>query len=95
MITPTVGRVIWIRQRTHALRGSQPEAALVAFVNEDGTINVGGTNHHGLPFALNSVKILAEGETPPTDGVYAEWMPFQLGQAKAQAAAPKPDGDID
>jgi len=84
MIIPTVGRVIWIRNRTAALVGAPPEAALIAFVNDDGTINVGGTNHHGLPFALHPVVVVQEGETPPEDTVYAEWMPYQNKVAKGE-----------
>jgi len=84
MIVPTIGRVILIRHRTHALRDAPPEAALIAFVNDDGTINVGGTNHHGLPFALHSVVVVQEGEMPPEDTVYAEWMPYQNKVAKGE-----------
>ena len=83
MITPTVGRVILIRNRTEALRGAQPECGLVAYINDDGTINIGGTNHHGLPFAVHDVVIRQEGDPEP-DGVYAEWMPYQIKVAKGE-----------
>ncbi len=83
MITPTVGRVILIRNRTESLRGAQPECGLVAYINDDGTINIGGTNHFGLPFALTWVQIRQEGDAEP-EGVYAEWMPYQIKVAKGE-----------
>lgn len=76
MIEPTVGRIVWIRNRTHAMEGRQPEMATIAFVNDDGTIHVGGFNHHGLPFAIHSVTLIQDDEAAP-DGVHAEWMPYQ------------------
>lgn len=91
MITPTVGRVILIRNRTEALRGAQPECGLVAYVHDDGKINIGGTNHHGLPFALTEVTIRQDDNEAP-QGVYAEWMPYQKGQA---AKAEKLESDLE
>lgn len=83
MITPTVGRVILVKNRTVALVDAQPECGLVAYVHEDGKINIGGTNHYGLPFALTEVIIRQEGDAEP-DGVYAEWMPYQVKVATGE-----------
>ena len=79
MITPTIGRVIWIygRHQSH----SQPEPALIAFVHDDGKINVGGFDKMGMPFALHHLKIAQDGEELPS--IYAAWMPYQLAQASA------------
>jgi len=84
MITPTIGRVIWVRNRNESLRGKQPETAQIAFVNEDGTIHVGGFNHGGLPFAMHFLKLIQDDESPPADGPYAEWMPYQKSVAKGE-----------
>jgi hypothetical protein len=81
MIQPTVGRVILIRGRHAVPPKEQPEAALVAFVHEDGTINVAGFDAHGMPFAAHNVRIPDEGDPAVPQGIYAAWMPYQVGQA--------------
>ncbi len=77
-IVPTVGRVVWIRNRITA---ETPEAALVAFVTSDYTINVGGVDHKGRHFSLQGIPLVQEGDQPPHLGPWAEWMPYQIGQA--------------
>lgn len=82
-IAPTVGRVVWYyRQSTQV----QPNAALVAAVNEDRTINVGGFDRDGDPFKGLAVPLVQEGDAAPLHGHFCRWMPYQVGQARAQAA---------
>lgn len=82
MITPTIGRVIWIYGRSHsAPKSSQPEPALISFVHNDRLINVGGFAASGLTFAHTSVALLQDGDETP-HGIYATWMPFQIAAAK-------------
>ena len=85
MITPTVGRVVWF----HPGRGFAgcpagegiPLAALIARVWSDTCINIGGFDANGMPFAATSVWLLQDGNDVPTEGHWAEWMPYQKGQA--------------
>lgn len=83
MIKPTIGRVVLVHGSNVQNNGpEQPCAALVAFVWSDRLINVGGVNHSGIAFAATSVPLLQDDDVAPTDGsTYAEWMPYQKGQA--------------
>lgn len=86
IIPPTVGRVVWVRHAEHP-SDEQPEAAIVAYVHGDRCINVAGFDHNGAPFSKTSVTLCQEGDPRPTGSIYAEWMPYQLGQAKKHADA--------
>lgn len=94
MIKPTIGRVVWLH-RPDSIDQSQPEAALVTYVHSDTCINVAGFNANGVPFALTSVY-LDQGDSPKSAdvegsllAVYAEWMPYQKGQAAKTEALEK------
>lgn len=82
MIKPTVGRIVWVR-RNESIDKAQPEAAMVCYVHGDGRlINVKGADHNGGDFVLTSLYLLQDeddNQIPPWP--YAEWMPFQKGQA--------------
>lgn len=80
MIKPTVGRVVWFRD---ARMGDGPFAAHVSYVWNDRMVNLMVINANGAPFAETSVTLVQEGDETPDEGCYCEWMPFQLGQAKA------------
>jgi hypothetical protein len=100
MIPPTIGRVVWFQPSKAAdqpLR-DQPYAALVTHVHSDRCINVGGFDANGTPFAACSVRLLQDDDVPSEGGYFAQWMPYQKGQAaKAEAAAqpmePPPPAD--
>lgn len=90
VITPTPGRVVWywptpedIKQGMFAYPGSdQPMAATVSFVHSDRMVNLSVVDHNGKPFEKRSVTLLQEGDTVRNSKYgYAEWMPFQKGQA--------------
>lgn len=86
MIKPTIGRVVWFHPDTtdESLSGSdQPLPALVSYVHGDRCVNLavfdanGGGSH-----SRTSVELLQDGDEPPEHGgMYAEWMPYQKGQA--------------
>lgn len=88
MIVPTVGRVVWFWPggRRAKENGVQPYAALVAFVHSDRLVNLGYVDANGGHSSATSVTLVQEGDAVPDFG-FAEWMPYQVGQAKAQAAA--------
>lgn len=85
-IEPTVGCVVWYRPASdedgpHGQhKGDQPLAAHVAAVNDDGTINLMVIEQSGTPFGRTAVPLVQEGDNIPP-GAYAEWMPYQKGQA--------------
>lgn len=84
MIKPTVGRVVWYwpsKSEPICPGGDQPLAALVAHVWSDTCINIAGFDANGVPFNRTSVLLLQDGNPRP-DQQFAEWMPYQIGQAK-------------
>ena len=84
MISPTVGRVVWVWKREGQIDTSQPEAALVTYVHNDRLINVAGFTQESHPF--REIKLLLEQEEDePSHTTHASWMPYQIGQAKKHA----------
>lgn len=90
-IKPTVGRVVWFHPASNSRKsGFEPTeicAAIVARVLPDGKLNLGVFDGNGESFPMAEVPLIQDGETAPKDGFYAEWMPFQKGQALAQSKA--------
>lgn len=80
MITPTVGRVIWVVRPSETNDIKQPEVGLVAYVHGDHCINVAGFDHDGRPFSVTSLALVQDDEPKP-EGNFACWMPYQKGQA--------------
>lgn len=93
MIKPTVGRVVWFTPSRNAGIGdgvahydNQPHAAMVVYVWNDYLVNLVVYGHDGVPHPKTSVPLIQEdGVAKPEFGYYAEWMPYQIGQAKAHA----------
>jgi hypothetical protein len=87
-ITPTVGRLLHYHPNQadaygHARRG-QPLAAVVAHVNDDGSINISALSAEGSWFGRLRVPIVQEGEDVSPLAIaygYCTWMPYQVGQA--------------
>lgn len=73
-----------VQYRPHTVEFNQPLDATVVYVWNDRMVNLHILDHYGNPFIATSVKLLQEGDTPPQFGFYAEWMPYQLGQAKKE-----------
>ena len=65
---------------------TQPLDATVVYVWNDRMVTLHVLDHYGNPFIAPSVPLMQEGDTPPQFGCYAEWMPYQLGQAKKETA---------
>lgn len=95
MIAPTVGRIVWYWPRPSdalACDKTQPLAAIVARVWTDTCVNLHVIDANGVGHSKTSVLLWQEGD--PTsldadkhkpDAGFAEWMPYQKGQA-AKAA---------
>lgn len=102
IITPSVGRKVWYRPSKSDLVGpipmcisgsldagsAQPLDATVIAVWGDRMVNVLVTDVYGKQYPKLSVALLQEDDVPPTTGGYAEWMPYQVGQAKKEADKP-------
>lgn len=78
-INPTVSRAILYRPKDTTAPSEARCAAVVAKVNEDGTINIGVFNSFGVYENEQNIKIVGEGETP--EHGQCEWMPHQYAQA--------------
>jgi len=82
MISPTIGRVVLVHASVTARdAGSQAMPALVVYVHSDRCINVGGFDSSGGPFSYCSLMLLQDDDAAPALGPFAEWMPYQKGQA--------------
>lgn len=79
MIKPSIGRVVLFHPNK---KSELVFPALVCFVHNDSLINVGGFDNNGNAYGATSVPLLQEGDEAPNVGAYAEWMPYQVGQAK-------------
>jgi hypothetical protein len=82
-ITPTPGRIVYFRPGANdgIGNGSAPLAAIVAAVNEDGTLNLGVfSTNVDFERRLN-VPLVQQGDVNVPTGGYAHWMDYQLGQA--------------
>lgn len=85
IIKPTVGRVVLVKGPNIPPEGWP---ALITAVWSDFCINVAGFTTGGSPFARSSLELAQEGRPIHSLGEYAEWMPFQKGQAaKTEALA--------
>jgi len=91
MIHPTIGRVVlfWPAADEAGKRPDQPFPALIAYVHSEHLINVGGFAHNGQPFAATSVPLLQDDDELAPSSAYAEWMPYQLEQARKAATETK------
>jgi hypothetical protein len=90
-IVPTVGRVVWYRPEPsfagpHDMR--EPLAAIIAKVWAPPyialmVIDAGGNTwgRHQVPLWNGPVQLEGGGWSEPPERPYAEWMPYQLGQA--------------
>lgn len=93
MIKPTVGRVVWFYPQG-SNENTQPLSASVAAVWGDRCVNLMIVQQNGVPMSHppTSVTLVQDGDEIPklSDGKFAQhcrWMPYQIGQAKAQALA--------
>ena len=86
VIAPTPGRIVWYWPSTNdglsALAG-QPLAAIVAAAHDDRHVNLSVIDAHGNHHGRTNVFLSQPDQERPTsrDYGFAEWMPYQKGQA--------------
>ncbi|CAN7469910.1 DUF2829 domain-containing protein [Variovorax sp. LjRoot175] len=88
VIIPTIGRRVWFRPPTNSAQAgfvcideSQPMDAGIVFVWSERMVNLDVTDHAGNHHAFTSVALLQDDDAVPAHGRYAQWMPYQKGQA--------------
>jgi len=91
IINPAIGRKVWFRPAWLAAgfmqhSKDQPLDATVVYVWNERCVNLRITDHEGKQFSLTSVA-LRQPDDPVPGGSYAEWMPYQQGQAKKDAGS--------
>lgn len=93
MIAPTIGRRVWYLPTEHDRKSGmainsgtpQPCDAGIAYVWGDRMVNLTVADHSGQMHSRTSVKLLQDEDTVPEGMSYAQWMPYQTGQAKVAA----------
>lgn len=87
-IKPTNGRVLWytpsqVQEDAHVIQhdDKMPLTAHVCHVWGDRMVNLLVIDSNGKTHARTSVTLVQPGDTKPQGGRYAEWMPYQQGQA--------------
>jgi hypothetical protein len=101
MIAPTIGRIVWyhpLPSAPYPKVDDQPHAAIIAFVKNNTTVNLTVSAWSGDTYAARHVRLLQDDEPAPADEPYAEWMPYQRGQAAradalAQQLQQRPGGE--
>lgn len=90
MIQPTVGRIVWYHPTLSDPGGTVPgsvQAAIITCVWSDTCINLCVFDPDGIPYGRTSVYLLQDRNEDPGAPGYAEWMPYQKGQAANELAA--------
>lgn len=96
IIKPTIGRRVWYWPSDYdrglleskpasvitASDRAQPCDAGIAYVHGDRLVNLTVADHNGVAHSRTSVALVQEGDLPIHGGAYAEWMPYQVGQAR-------------
>ncbi len=100
LIKPTIGRRLWYWPSAYD-RGqgdvcppsviqqgdlAQPCDAGVVYVHSDRCINITVADHNGVMHSRTSVQLWQDNDPAVPDGAaYAQWMPYQAGQARKGA----------
>lgn len=79
MIKPTISRVVWFHP-SGTSEDKQPLAAIVCYVHSDECVNLAIFDENGVASSATS-RFLWQGDGERPTGDYAEWMPYQKGQA--------------
>jgi hypothetical protein len=73
----------------HSGDAPQPLSAEVVYVWNDRLVNLRVYDHAGTFFTRSNVRLLQDDDVLPDNSGYAEWMPYQQGQAVRAEAREK------
>ena len=89
-IVPTIGRQVWFwssaekRIAAGADKSVQPEAATVVHVLDERCVNLLVLDHKGRSRAVqHALLVQPDDDWDESTGPHCQWMPFQVGQARA------------
>lgn len=95
IIIPTVGRVVWFRQRGINEVPAQPFVAHVTYVHSHRMVNLITFDYNGNMHPASSVPLVQEDDAiDPSWTQWCEWMPWQVGQAKKHENEEKKDAPV-
>lgn len=80
MIKPTIGRIVLVR--SVGSLDEQPFAGIITYVHSNEVLNLSVFDATGIPHPRTFVPLVQEGDDRPEQGFFAEWMPYQIEQAK-------------
>lgn len=83
VIPPSIGRIVLFFPALDGGRheDGQPFGAMIAGVNDDGTINLMAAARDGTPYGVQNVRLVQDGEAFELEKAHAFWMAYQKGQA--------------
>lgn len=84
MIKPTPGRIVHYYPSgsdNMTVIGAEPLAAIIVGVWSDTCVNLCVFDTNGIPHQKTSVLLVQDNMDVPADTGYADWMPYQKGQA--------------
>lgn len=105
MIKPTIGRIVWftppLDEVGAVLQGGfvynhtvdQPCVGLVCRMWSERSVNLTVFDHNGNQHRFYSVQLLQDNDERPKLGFFAEWMPYQKGQAAKHDSLSKSEGE--
>ena len=82
---------MWFHEPFVADTVEQPHAAIITYVHGDRMVNLVVFDPNGNSQGRTSVALRQEGDVAP-NGMFCEWMPYQLGQAAKTEAVLKSVG---
>lgn len=87
MIEPTPGRIVWFWRwkGQDSPTQSEPMAAIVTQVNGPRNVNLTIFEPAGTTTPMSNVQLLQDDDIAPSAHC-AQWMPYQIGQAKKHEA---------
>lgn len=82
MIKPTIGRIVWFWRVGSTPGRDQPEAATICYVWDDSKVNLQVVDNQGYSRSEVGVTLRQPEDSRDVPSLpYAEWMPYQKGQA--------------
>jgi hypothetical protein len=83
IIKPSIGRIVWYWPRSlDGYKADQALAAIITLVHSDHVVNLVAFSPTGVSIPRINVYLAQDSVDHPYQSNYAQWMPYQVGQAK-------------